>query len=261
MFKLRYSLRAAFLAIPFALATILLGSGNAQSSSIKIDDFEVEQDVGFIGIPNFIPSSSQVGPDSSILGEFRDMQVRGNANNFLETRLQVVNGQISFSNNVGTIGSGIIVWDGDDDPTVVDTQGLGGIDITNNNGWDLDGIFLDIISADLPGLELTFAIYDTNSNISRLSRSFNESITTPQTKSFLFNDFIGNADLTNVGAIELDINGPAEIDATIDIIQIDKSQNPSEISSISEPTTPLWVFVGISILGSLSTKSKNFNKE
>ena len=53
------------------------------------------------------------------------MQAMGDANSFLETRLQANNNMLTFSNNVGTNGSGMIVWDGDDDPTVVDPTGLG----------------------------------------------------------------------------------------------------------------------------------------
>jgi|GEM_PF-2213636 len=193
----------------------------AQAGSILVDDFGLDQDVGLIGIPNFIPSSSQEGPaGTGILGGFRDAQAMGDASNFLETRLQVTGGQLSFSNNVGTNGSGMIVWDGDDNPTTIDDTGLGGLDITNEGGMILDRIDVDIVSSDLPGLELGFDIYDVNGNVSSLTQTFNSIILNASTESFLFTNFAGSADFTNIGAIKLTINAPPEIDVTLSQIQI-----------------------------------------
>ena len=247
-------------ALSLLAATALLGAGSAQADPILLDDFEVEQDVGNLGLPGFIPESSQVGPDSSILGGFRDMQATGNADSFLENRLQVVNGALGFSNNADTEGTGIVVWDGDDDPTVVDTEGLGGIDITNNNGWELDGIWVEILSADLPGLELGFTIWDVDGNSSNISRLFNSPILLGEglEEYFLFEDFVGNADLTNVGAIQLEISGPEEIDAAIDLIQIGR---PHDSQDVPEPLTSLWALAGISALGGMSLKRKASNKD
>ncbi|NES69234.1 MAG: hypothetical protein F6K24_30385 [Okeania sp. SIO2D1] len=163
-------------------ATAMLGAGSAQAAPILIDDFSLDQDVGFLGAPGFIPSSSQEGP-GSVIGGFRDMEAMGDADNFFDTRLTAENGVLSFSNNVETNGSGMIVWDGDDDPTVVDEDGLGGIDLTNSGVWPLDRILVEIISADLPGLELNWTIYDLDSNVSTLSRTFANAITTPVTSA------------------------------------------------------------------------------
>ncbi len=234
-------------------ATTMLAAGSAKAAPIIIDTFDVEQDVGLLGIPMFIPSSSQEGPDASILGGFRDMQVTGDADNFLETRLQSTGGGLTFSNNVETSGIGQIVWDGDDDPTTIDPTGLGGIDITRNGDWDLDRIWLDLVSADLPGLELTFNIYDTNNNVSTLSRTFNNPVNAPVGVNFLFSDFAGAADFTNVGALELLIDGPEEIDARIALVQIGQ---PHGDVDIPEPLTSVLTLVGISALGGLSLKRK-----
>ncbi|ESA32299.1 repeat domain protein [Leptolyngbya sp. Heron Island J] len=236
------------------IIAILLGTGSAQAGTIILDDFSATQDVGLLDISGFIPSSSQTGPNSSILGGFRDLEALGNADNFLETRLRVDNGVLSFSNNVDTLGAGSIVWDGNDDPTTVDSIGLGGIDITQSGGTDLDGIFLDILSADLAGLELAFTVYDTNNNTSSLAQIFDTPVanSSPLTAGFLFSDFVGNADFTNVGAIELAIAGPEEIDATIDLIEI----APSESADVPEPMLSIFALVGISILGGNSLKHK-----
>lgn len=233
-------------------ATAMLGAGTAQAAPIIIDDFSVFQDVGFQAIDPVIPSSSQVGPDGSIIGGFRDIEIGGNAGLPLLSRITATNGVLDFSNNVGTDGSGTIVWDGDDDPTEVDTDGLGGIDITNSGVWPLDRILLEVISADLPGLELSFTIYDLNNGVSTLSRTFSQAITTPETATFLFDDFSGNADFSNVGAIKLDIDGPLEIDAEFAMIEVGKDP----VVRVPEPFTSLWTLAGVSALGGLCAKKK-----
>lgn len=235
-------------------ATAILGAGSAQADPILIDRFTEEQDVGLIGIDDFIPDSSQVGTED-IIGDYRDIAVMGNADNFLETRVTVENGVLSFSNNTGTTGSAMIVWDGDDDDaTVVDTDGLGGIDLTGG-AWELDRILLEIISADLDGLELEFTIYDLDGGVSYLSRDF-LAIDDPVTEAFLFDNFNdvtpGGADFTNVGAIKLNIDGPAEIDARFDMIEVGKEPR----RRVPEPLTSFWTFAGISALAGLSRKKK-----
>jgi len=225
----------------FALlaSTFMLGSGSAQADPILIDDFDVNQDVGSLAIDGAIPDSSQVGAAGTILGGFRDMQATGDADDWIETRLKVDNQSLTFSNDVDTNGFGTIVWDGNDDPTVLDTMGLGGIDITQNNGSTLDSILMDIISADLPGLEVNFTIYDMNSNTSSISRIFDTSISTPQEETFFFDDFSGNADFTNVGAIKLTLDGPPEIDARIDLVEIGKGVKGVGGTTIPEPSSIL----------------------
>ncbi|NES71480.1 MAG: hypothetical protein F6K24_42935, partial [Okeania sp. SIO2D1] len=114
----------------------------------------------------------------------------------------------------------------------------------------LDRILVEIISADLPGLELEFTIYDLDSNVSTLSQTFAQAITTPETATFLFDDFSGTADFTNVGAIKLEIDGPPEIDAQFDMIEVSKRRR------VPEPLTSLWTLAGVSALGGLCGKKK-----
>lgn len=227
----------------------MLGTGNAQAASIIIDDFSVFQDVALEAIDPVIPSNSQVGADASIIGEFRDIEAMGDADSFVETRIQATGGVLNFNNTVDTTGSGTIVWDGDDDPTVVDPTGLGGIDLTNSGLWPLDRILVEIISADLPGLELNFTIYDLDSNVSTLSQTFAQAITTPETATFLFDDFSGYADLTNVGAIKLELAGPAGINAQFDSIKIGKGASPK---GTPEPASIL----GLLAFGAVGAGSK-----
>lgn len=225
---------------------------SAQADPILIDDFSVEQDVGLQPINGFIPANSQVGPDSTILGGFRDTEAQGNANVLLGTRLEVTGGGLNFSNSAGTTGRGLLTWDGDDDPTVLDPTGFGGIDITQNNGHGLSGIFVDIASTDLAGLELGFTIFDLDNNVSTLSRTFASAVASPLTTSFLFEDFSGPADFTNVGAIKLEIGGPEAIDARLANIRIDKE----DVVDIPEPMTSAMALLAVSVVSGLSLKRR-----
>ncbi|NES73714.1 MAG: hypothetical protein F6K24_55270, partial [Okeania sp. SIO2D1] len=161
---------------------------------------------------------------------------------------------LDFSNNVGIDGSGTIVWDGDDDPTVVDEDGLGGIDLTGGV-WPLDRILVEILSADLDGLELEFTIYDLDGGVSSLSRDF-LAITVPVTEAFIFDNFNdvtpGGADFTNVGAIKLDIDGPKDIDAELAMIEV----SGGDKRRVPEPLTSFWTLAGVSALGGLCGKKK-----
>ena len=231
--------------------TAMLGAGSAQADPIIIDDFSVNQLVGLEALEPAVFSSSQVGPDGSIIGGFRDIEAMGDADSLLETRIEATGGALNFSNATGTTGSGTIVWDGDDDPTEVDEDGLGGIDLTGG-AWPLDRILVEIISADLPGLELEFTIYDLNNGVSSLSQTFAQAITTPETATFLFDNFSGNADFTNVGAIKLEIDGPPEIDAQFDMIEVGKEVR----GRVPEPLTSFWTLAGVSALAGLSRKRK-----
>ncbi|MDY7002721.1 MAG: PEP-CTERM sorting domain-containing protein [Cyanobacteriota bacterium] len=228
-------------------ATAMLGAGTTQANALLIDDFSVRQDTGLQPLPS-IPSSSQVGPDISIIGGFRDIEVMGDADDTIETRIRATGTALSFSNDDGTTGFGTIVWDGDDDPTVLDPMGLGGIDLTDHDGVAVDRLLVEIISADLAGLELHFNIYDLVGGVSTLLRDFGP-IGDSVTEAFLFDNFMGDADFTNVGAIELKISGPAEIDARLAMIETGKRRVP-------EPLTSLWTLAGVSALGGLCAKKK-----
>ncbi|MEM9735260.1 MAG: hypothetical protein AAF908_01470 [Pseudomonadota bacterium] len=79
------------------IISAILGAGGAGAAPILVDDFTAAQDVGLLGVPGFIPSSSQVGFDATILGGFRDMEVSGNASSFIEVRSLVQAGRLTHS--------------------------------------------------------------------------------------------------------------------------------------------------------------------
>ena len=232
-------------------STVLLGVGNAQANTknIFIDEFLDLQMVETTG-PR---TNSQVGPTGNILGGYRDIfveVVNNNSNNpYLSSNLSVVNGEGSFNNDAGITGTGMIRWDGVNNSQTLNPQGLGGINITQGN---LDSISMDVVLADIAGLDMTFTIYDMNSNSSSISRILNSSMSTSQEEVFLFQDFVGTADFTNVGAIQLDISRPESMDAVIGPVRISQS------TPVPEPTSILGLLaIGAVGTGSMLKQKKN----
>ena len=233
-------------------STVMLGVGNVQANTnILIDDFGQAQKVN--SDPNDLPPiKSQVGPYNNILGSYRDIFIddvttndSSNSSSFV-----VSNGAAFFSNDFGVQGTGIMVWDGDDDPDTVNFQGLGGINIIENG---LDHIAMEL-SSDLDGLNVKFNIYDMNGKISSIDREFSAMPTTSN-QDFLFDDFVGNAEFDNVGAIELLLKGPQRIDAGIDLIEIARTNPPKPIP---EPTSILGLLViGATGAGSILKRKHN----
>lgn len=225
----------------FALlaSAAMLGTGKAQAlvaTPITLDDFLVEQDVGAPGAGIFILENSQV---EAGLGGFRDMEVTSDGTGFAKTLLEAKDGLLGFSNAVGVTGTGTVVWDGDDDPTVINTTGLGGMDITAGG---LNSILMNVVSSDLPDLGVTFSIYDMDSNVSSLSYIINPPIPAssgPKEIAFFFDDFVGGADFTNVGAIALTLDGPEDIDAKIDLVEIVELIDSDPRVRVPDPTSVL----------------------
>lgn len=232
-------------------STVLLGVGNAQAA-LLIDNFLDFQKVE----SNGPLTNSQVGPTGNILGGYRDLfvEVVNNSstnptNPFLSSEFSVFNGEASFNNDAYVTGAGRIRWDGNNDSGTLNPLGLGGIDITG--GSLLDSLFMDVIFADL-GLNMTFTIYDMDSNSSSISRTLNSNISTSQEEAFLFTDFVGTADFTNVGAIELGISGPESMDAVIGSVRMSRS------TPIPEPTSILGLLaIGAVGTGSMLKQKKN----
>ena len=229
-------------------STVLLGVGNAQAA-LLIDNFLDYQIVE----SNGPLTNSQVGPTGNIMGSYRDIFVEvvstSSTNPFLKSKFSVFDGEASFNNDAYVTGAGRIRWDGNNNSGTLNPLGLGGIDITDGNV--LDSLFMDVIFADL-GLNMTFTIYDMDSNSSSISRILNSNISTSQEEAFLFQDFVGTADFTNVGAIELDISGPESMDAVIGSVRMSRS------TPIPEPTSILGLLaIGAVGTGSMLKQKKN----
>ncbi|MEM9366376.1 MAG: DUF11 domain-containing protein [Planctomycetota bacterium] len=132
-------------------------------------------------------------------------------------------GRLSFRSE--DFGDGVrrVIWDGSgDDPATVNDDGLGSIDLTS--GGDAAGLRL-VVGADLPDGDVIVRFYTddgvagTNSRVSQATLEIPRSTTTPTSVEFVpFTSFTGNADLTQVGAIELEVVGGPNYDAIADLV-------------------------------------------
>lgn len=127
-------------------------------------------------------------------------------------------------------GSGrrVVIWDGaGDNPAVVDDTGLGTVDLTN--GGEAAGLRL-VIGADLPAGSAVVRLYSsdgssTSNRFSSATLDIPQLTTQPTSVEFLpFDEFttptgsIGAADLTSIGAIELEVIAGPNYDALADLI-------------------------------------------
>lgn len=129
-------------AIAAAALVTSFGATAAVSATIVVDDFMVAQ-TNIAALQGNPASSSVAGPNTSILGGNRFMQVRTGGDSNLGTGLEAIGGVLSFSNDAVGTGTGWVVYDatfdraGLSEPAVVagldfgasvNTTGLGGID-------------------------------------------------------------------------------------------------------------------------------------
>ncbi|WP_207101620.1 VPLPA-CTERM sorting domain-containing protein [Paracoccus shandongensis] len=112
-----------------ASAAVLCTGAQAFAATLVIDDFSAEQRVQ--DTPGFEGNVSQIA-GGGILGGYRDLSVKNTAadgDNRAATELHVTGGNIKFSNVAGARGEGTLTYDGDDDPSSVNTTGLGGVNL------------------------------------------------------------------------------------------------------------------------------------
>jgi hypothetical protein len=198
------------------LATVFV-AGAAAAPALTIDTFDAEQSVG--SATTSTPDGANSVSGASILGGTRDMTATSDVTRAFPATTGIVTGSVlDFSNDVGSTGSVTVVYDGDSDPTTLDTAGLGGVDFTD--GGVATAFAFDILSVDLPGLEFHLTVYDTGSGVSSLVATLPSAIpaASPERVRLEFADFTGTADFTDVGAFKFTLTGTAAIDATIDLV-------------------------------------------
>ncbi|TWU58492.1 Large cysteine-rich periplasmic protein omcB precursor [Rubripirellula tenax] len=134
--------------------------------------------------------------------------------------------QLSFDSVATGQGPRRIVWDGpDNDAAVIDDTGLGGINLTTNAA----GVQFQI-RADLAGGTATIRVYSSDGADGTANRFSTTTLPIPATSGgFLSAEFIpfsqftaggsgGGADFASVGAIELEINGAADVNGAAEVI-------------------------------------------
>jgi large repetitive protein len=127
-------------------------------------------------------------------------------------------GRIEFQSSPTALGQRVITWDGpDDDPFNLDPTGLGGVDLTA--GGVATSLSLTV-GADQAGGEAVVRIYTDADNYSTATFAIPDSAgAATETLAVHFSDFVivegSGADLTNVGAIQMEIIGSAGYDGQV----------------------------------------------
>jgi len=187
--------------------TILITPADAGGTvGVQIDQFETRQSLiaqlpplGMATVGDWVPTSSAVGGHRKVVvraysGEGKiDVEIN-------ESGVR----RFSYSENVSTSGRATVVWDGTGgDPDVVNTTGLGGVDLTG--GGRQSAFVLNIHSTQLPPVQ-TFIVYTDATHASYLTLPA-PAFTTEWEQILKFSDFVAlpgfaPADFQKVGAVE-----------------------------------------------------------
>ena len=116
--------------IPLTLLAAVLATG-AQAATFSLDSFNISQFV----TSGTGTSASQVA-DATAPGGFRDVQVLNVDGRADGTTFLAGPSGVALSNGPQVSGTGLLTYDGDDDPTTVNTSGLGGFDLTFRSRGD-----------------------------------------------------------------------------------------------------------------------------
>jgi hypothetical protein len=200
-FYLRVGVILCLVAFPLAL------------NAITIDKFEGTQNLSAIGNGTQEASILQL---SSALGGNRELVILSTSP---QGALNVVinQGVLSHDQGIFSTGQSTLVWDGDNNFSVLDYDGLGGIDFTEDGGT---AVKLTVLYDNGTGpLDIIIDVVDASDPFGRVWSTYTESLAMkfsfPITLEIPFSDFvaagtIGGADFSNVGAVRLRIIGRNE---------------------------------------------------
>ncbi|MBL3701737.1 hypothetical protein GI582_03405 [Sulfitobacter sp. BDSS02] len=243
---MKFGLYSGLIAGTMALAA---APGYAATVMLTIDEFDSVQTVKDVPSTSFV-NNSEVA-DAGVLGGYRDFEVMntdatGNPEDATELRSEA--GLLSFSNIAGASGSGYITYDGQDDPTSVNTTGLGGInlEIGTNPYFAFDvayfdrNVFIEITAWDMLGNVVSYS--------ETLAAGFNPNLP--------FSDLIGdpNFDWTQVGALQFFVdssNTEISVDGQLNSIKV-----VADMNVIPLPASGLLLLGGISSAGFLLRRKR-----
>ena len=206
----------------------LMFLGASAHASIVIDNF----DTGVTNISLSAGSGSDTanGNPHDIIGGDRDAELTVISSTGLTASVNAnpPAGVFAWSNAAQVQSSAMLTWD--------DGGSLGGIDLTE--GGASDAILMQLLSIDL-NATLEFIVKDG------VGGSSSRELTglAPGELKFGFDSFVGAADFTDVASIQLLFTGPAEVDATIDLIAT------SSVNNVPEPTILAALGIGLAGMG------------
>jgi len=203
--------------------TVSLSAGDVDGVLAQtLDSFDTTQQVVTANFPGSTPSQASDAASEAIGGE-RDIFVDATAGNISVSANDVSNpGLLVF--DVGALANGtrIVTYDGaDGDAQTLDTNGLGGIDLTSGGTANA---FRFLIGGEA-GTQLTVQVHSGGNSSSRTisiptTLPAGPGDPTTQVLDIPFADFIVNsgsgADFDSVGAIQLLVTGSDSADAIID---------------------------------------------
>lgn len=143
---------------------------------------------------------------------------------------------LTFASGTGVVGTALIQYDGLDGVTTLDATGLGGADFSAGDA--LAGLLVST-RGDSPNSTVEIRVYSNATDFSRTIVNIPDQVALDEI--FVpFSDFtIGTgatavADFTSVGALEVFIDGEAELDAVISVV---RSLRPSAVTANLENAT------------------------
>jgi len=205
-----------FIALLIVLLSIFSLSSQASFNTVRvIDTFSVDTDVLVVVLENDAPpavtvyDSVDLTPED-ILGSERDLILvvtEGSAGAVLSCG--VSNGTLNLATATGSIGIVTLQYDGEDNSATINPVGLGGVNLRDNAASH----FLITATSDHPTL-MTIRVYSGEGLLSESVTVIDGGVAK---NDYLipFSSFSGNADFTNVGALELEISANIAVDAVI----------------------------------------------
>jgi hypothetical protein len=259
--------------ILFAAATaisMMAGTSNAQAASLNrfvIDSFEQPlSPLQYLEVNKQKSRSySQAYGSNEILGGYRDMDLTraGSISGSKRALAEVSDGILTWSNDSAVKSKLQVTWDGNDSPSSLKKNGLGGLDLTANSL--LDGIWIEVVSDDLDSLSIALDIYDMSGKKYSTSSVGKTLIQKKDEQGYFFSfaeDFkIGTSttlatkdNFSKVGSVQMTLNGLASTDAEIKLIEA--RSNKLEVPEPNLSWLALAGVAGLAILGKSQAKSQ-----
>jgi hypothetical protein len=165
---------------------------------------------------------------SGTLGSHRDICLTitgGNQDSIGRLQVSTANQYLLMALDPSITAIASLQWDGTDANPSVDPTGLGGVDLTDSGSND--GVVIRVVNSDGLAVDMTLRIYTDGSNWAEQTVTFDSQVISPNQVVDVFMTFAGfgggagTMDETNVGAVELELDGTIEAgaDMTIQLVK------------------------------------------